>query len=162
MKVLIRWNKTHVWSIGTGFGDGSVIQFIPGVNEKTQEDWDKVKNHPEVLKRQELEVVDPIKGKVKMLEIIKSKEVVKAQDSDSSGSDSNGDSDSNSDSSAGLSGLSAKEAKELVKETFHTPTLRAWLEDETRSGVKSSIEKQLEAIEKDRLENESDNDDSQE
>lgn len=155
-KLLFRWNKPSPWSIATGLGDGSVVLFVPGANEKTQEEWDKIKNHPEVVARMESkEIVDPKRGKIKMLELLTKpelKEVEPQKDEkkseDSSGSEGQDKPEGSDDQ--GLSSLGAKEAKELILETFNTPLLRSWLESETRSTVKSAIEKQLEAIDEER------------
>lgn len=150
-KVLVRWNKTNVMSVQTGLPDASVVQFIPGVNEFPVEKWDLVKDHPEMKKRMEAEIVDPKRGKVKMLELLSAP---KAEGSD------NGEGN-DEPPAEGIEGLGAKEAKALVQETFNTPLLRSWLESETRKSVKEAIEKQLEAIDKERQEN-GENNNSQE
>lgn len=137
-KVLVKWNKSNVMSVGAGLPDASVIQFMPGVNEFTKEQWEKVSAHPEIKKRMETEVVDLKRGKVPMIEVLAEKK-----------SESNGDSDDDNGSAA-ISELGVKDAKALVGETFNTPLLREWLESETRKGVKDAIEKQLAKIEADR------------
>lgn len=153
-KVLVRWNKSHVMSVQTGMPDASVVQFIPGVNEFKKEQWELVSKHPELKKRMETDVVDMKRGKVKMLEVLSAEKK----------SEGSSDSDSSDEGSSeeGIAGLSAGDAKTLVEETFNTPLLKSWLESETRKTVKSAIEKQLEAIEKERQENGDEENDSQE
>jgi hypothetical protein len=138
-KVLVKWNKSNVMSVGAGLPDASVIQFMPGVNEFTKEQWETVSKHPEIKKRMETEVVDLKRGKVPMIEVLS--EAKKADDSNK------GDDDNNE---GGIAGLNVGDAKALVKETENTPLLREWLESETRKGVKEAIEKKLEKIEADR------------
>lgn len=157
-KVLVRWNKSHVMSVQTGMPDASVVQFIPGVNEFTKEQWELVSKHPELKKRMETDVVDMKRGKVKMLEVLSAEK----KSEGSSDSDSEGESNDEGSSEEGIAGLSAGDAKALVEETFNTPLLKSWLESETRKTVKSAIEKQLETIEKERQENGDDENDSQE
>jgi hypothetical protein len=146
--MLVRWNRTNVWSIGTGQMDGSVIQLIPGPNEITEDKWNLIKDNKVVKQRMETEIIDPKRGKVKMLEIIKpskpesdekSEDVEKSEDIEK----------------LSIDGLSSKEAKEIIKETFNTKLLKTWQESESRSGVLKEIEKQLEKIESERIERES-------
>ena len=137
-KVLVKWNKTNVMSVGAGLPDASVIQFIPGINEFTKEQWEVVSKHPEIKKRMEMEVVDLKRGKVKMIELLSE---VKKSDDDNKGDE---------DNKGGIEGLNVGDAKNLIKETENTPLLREWLESETRKGVKEAIEKKLEKIDKDR------------
>jgi hypothetical protein len=146
-KVLVKWNKSHVMSVGTALPDSSVVQFVPGVNEFKIEQWEVVKNHPEIKKRMETEVVDLKRGKVPMIEVVseEKKEENKGEDENSEG---------------GLAGLGVSKAKNLVKETENTPLLREWLESETRKGVKEAIQKKLEKIEAER--ESSEDEDSQE
>ena len=155
-KVLVKWNKTHVMSVGTGLNDASIVKFIPGANEFTQEQWDKVKNNPELKKRMETQIVDPKRGKVPMLEVISEGKKAETTNGDE------GDNGSNDDNGPAISELGVKEAKELVKETFNTPLLREWYEGETRKGVKEAIEKQLQTIEDERKNNDDDENGSQE
>lgn len=138
-KVLVKWNKSNVMSVGAGLPDASVIQFMPGVNEFTKEQWEKVSAHPEIKKRMETEVVDLKRGKVPMIEVLAEKKENKSEGNDD---------DANTNSA--ISELGVKDAKTLVEETFNTVLLKEWLEGETRKGVKSAIEKQLEGIEKER------------
>jgi hypothetical protein len=126
-------------SVGAGLPDASVIQFMPGVNEFTKEQWEKVSAHPEIKKRMETEVVDLKRGKVPMIEVLSE---VKKSDNSNEGNDE--------DNKGGIEGLNVGDAKALVKETENTPLLREWLESETRKGVKEAIEKKLEKIEADR------------
>jgi len=151
-KVLVRWNKANVISVSTGLPDASVIQFIPGPNEIPAEKWKLIKDHPEFKKRMEAEVVDPIRGKVKMMELIAEKKPSSDQDQDQ-------DSDGDQGEGSALSALGAKEAKELVAETFNTVLLKEWQTTETRGTVLKAVEKQLDAISKER---EGESEDSQE
>lgn len=144
-KVLVRWNKTNVMSVSTGLPDASVVQFIPGANEFTGEQWKLISEHPEIKKRMETEVIDLKRGKVKMIEVLSERKAETKQDD-------NGDEDE-----SGISGLGVKAAKTLVAETFNTVLLRSWAESETRKGVTDAINKQLEAIDAERA-----GDDSQE
>ncbi len=143
-KILIRWNKANVMSVGTGIVDGSVIMFVPGPNHINLDDWNKVKEHPTIKERMETDIVVPNRGKVKMLEVVKAENDEKAKDEPSNG----------------ISDLSVKGAKEIIGETFDTKLLHAWLDDESRKGVLTSIEKQLKSIEDER--NNNDSNDSQE
>lgn len=136
--MLLKWNGKHVWSIGSGLGDGSVIQIIPGPNDLTKIQWDAIKEHPVVKERMEKDVIDEKRGKIKMLELVS---VKKSDDSDD---------DNDDDTNEGLGGVSVGDAKKIIVETFNTELLRKWDEEETRKGVKTAIEKQLEAIKKDR------------
>lgn len=144
--MLVKWNGTNVWSIGSGKGDSSVIQIVPGPNEIKKEDWDRIKNHPVVKARMELDVVDHKSAKiVKKLEVVMPKEV------------KNNDGEDNADvekdeSSTSLSDMSVPEAKGLIAETFNTELLREWDESETRKGAKDAIKKQFEKIEEMRKE----------
>lgn len=141
MKVIVRWNKSHVMSVGTGLADGSVVQFMPGPNEVDAKTWENVKKNPLIKTRMETEIVDPKRGKVFLLEVV-SKKVDETKGEEK-------------ETVEGISELGVKEAKALVEETFNTTLLREWQESETRKGVLTAIEKQLEAIEKER-ESESD------
>lgn len=141
MKVIVRWNQSHVMSVGTGLNDGSVVQFMPGPNEVNAKTWENVKKNPAIKTRMETEIVDPKRGKVPMLEVV-SKKVDEKKGEES-------------ETVEGISELGVKEAKALVEETFNTALLREWKESETRKGALTAIEKQLEAIEKER-ESESD------
>jgi len=134
-KVLVKWNKSNVMSVGCGLPDASVIQFIPGVNEFTKEQWAVVSKHPEIKSRMKEEVVDLKRGKVPMIEVLS--EVKKSK----------GSNEGDDDNKGGIEGLNVGDAKALVKETENTPLLREWLESETRKGVKEAIEKKLEKIE---------------
>ena len=147
-KILVKWNKSNVMGVGAGLPDASVIQFVPGINEFTKEQWEIVGAHPEIKARMKTEVVDLKRGKVPMIEVLS--ETKKSDDTNK------GDDDNNE---GGIAGLGVKEAKNIIKETENTPLLREWLESETRKGVKEAIEKKLEKIEADREGNE---DDSQE
>jgi hypothetical protein len=132
-KVLVKWNKAHVWGIGTGMADSSVVHFVPGPNELPQEKWDLIKNHPTVKERianKSLEVV------------VETKLVVASEESG----------EPVEEPSSSLSALSLKEAKELVCETFNTVLLKQWQAEEPRKGVLTAIEKQLAQIEKEREE----------
>ena len=142
MKVLLKWNMTNVWSISMGGRDGSVVQLIPGANEVKKEDWDKIKDHPEVKARMKADVFSKKENKMcKKLEILAEKKAKKEND--------DGDDDGDNSQSA-LSELKVGEAQELVKETYQTPLLREWLDDETRKGVVTAIESQLKKIEDER------------
>lgn len=147
--MLLRWNGKNVWSIGTGLLDASVIQFIPGPNNLTAEQWDCIKNHPEIKLRMEQDIIDEKRGKIKRLELIGSKEAPKGDSDKKESDDDQGDDDQ--EKGVLLSDMGVKEAKALVAETFNTELLRSWQEVATRKGVLSAIEDQFKVIEEARI-----------
>lgn len=147
--MLVRWNGKNVWSIGTGLADASVIQFIPGPNNLTAEQWNCIKDHPEIKLRMTQDIIDEKRGKVKRLEMIGSKSAPKADIKPGESDEGQGDEDQ--DKGVSLSDMSVKEAKGLIAETFNTDLLREWQEVATRKGVISAIEDQFEAIEEARI-----------
>jgi len=150
--MLVKWNRKHVWSIGTGSMDTSVIQFIPGPNEIKKELWDKIKNHPVIKERMELDVIDEKRGKVKMLEVI----MPKADDSDDSDNGDDQDSDDQDQGSTSISSLNATDAVSLIKETYNVELLRSWQESESRAKPTKAIESQFKKIEDMRVSDEAD------
>ena len=147
--MLLRWNGKNVWSIGTGMVDASVVQFIPGPNSLTAEQWDCIKKHPEIKLRMEQDIIDEKRGKIKRLELIGSKEAPKG-DIDQGDSDE-GQGDEDQDKGVLLSDMGVKKAVALIAETFNTELLREWQEVATRKKVISAIEKQFKAIEEARI-----------
>ena len=142
----------HVWSIGTGMGDGSVVQFMPGTNTKTKEEIEKIIKHPEVIARMESKVFDEKSNKmITKLEIMG---YGKKEDESSNDSDNKGSDDSDEDENEGLAGMNYGDAVKLVKETYNTQVLKEWAEDESRKKVNDAIEKQLAKIDKERTEGE--------
>lgn len=146
--MLVKWNRRNVWSIGSGKGDSSVIQIKPGTNDLKKEEWECIKDHPVVKARLETDIIDEKRGKVKMLEIIGTKKV---EDKKNENDDDNGE-----DENISLGDVSVGEAKTIILETFSTELLREWQESETRKGVLTAIEKQFEAIEESRKEDNGD------
>ena len=141
--MLLKWNKTNVWSIGSGMADGSVVQLIPGNNQLTEHQWKCIKDHPEVKLRMKKDIICLKRGKIKMLEIIGAKKE-KKENKGASGNEGN----EGSEGAKSLEEVNVKEAAKLIKETFNTVLLAQWKESETRSSVLKVIEKQLEDIEK--------------
>lgn len=132
--MLCKYNGLGPWAVQTGSLDSAVVVFAPGANTIKDEDWEKIKSHPEVVAR----LAGKVKGKE--LEIVV-ESVSKAVEAGAEAKDG-----------AELSALNATEAKKLIAETHNTVELKKWLEVETRAGVISAIEKQLAVIEKDRVE----------
>lgn len=139
-KVLVRSNMTHVVSVGTGLADGSVVQFIPGMNEFDLDKWELVSANPEIIKRMDEDIIDLKKGKVKKIEVLVDAGSKKAKDAEDTSED------------VSIAGLNAKDAKALITETFSTPILREWKESEARASVVKAIDAQLEKIEAEREE----------
>jgi len=137
--MLVRWNGKNVWSIGSGMADASVIQFIPGPNDIKKEQWDCIKNHPEIKLRQTQEIICEKRGKIMRLEILEApKDAPKGDDGDDN-------------KEVSITSLGVKKAKALVLETFNVELLRKWDEIVTHKGVKDAIAKQFEAIEQARI-----------
>lgn len=153
-KVLVKWNKPNVWSIATGIGDGSVVQLVPGVNHVPVDQWDLIKNHPEIKARQELDYIDPEQGKVKMLVLVKPTVKIEGDEPLSESKKEE------KEVAEGLSDLNVDDARKLVRETYNTQVLRDWAEDEARGTVLKQIEKQLEKIEKEREKKKDENDEN--
>lgn len=145
-KVIVKWNMPHVWSIGTGRKDSSVVQFIPGTNQKELSEIKCVIDHPEVQARMKAEIYDKKLNKmVKKLEIIMPKE-----DEESEGEVNGENVDETLSGSNGLADLNGDDAVKLIKETYNLPLLREWAEDEARKKPSVAIAKQIEKIEAER------------
>lgn len=148
-KILLKLNRAGVMSIGTGQRDGSIVQLIPGPNYIPVEKWNMVKDNPIVKARMEQKIVDPERGKVPIIEMIETgkKASEKKGDDDQGGDEDQG--------GQGIGGLNAGDAKSLIKETFNTVLLREWREEESRSTVVKAIDDQLQAIDDERNEGDS-------
>lgn len=125
--MLCKYNGTGPWGVGTGVVDGSVVIFSPGTNTIKDEDYELIKNHPEVKKRIESKALELI---------VESLASAKPSSSDAPPTE--------------LGALNANDAKKLIAETHNTVELNKWKEEETRAGVIKAIDAQLALIDKDR------------
>lgn len=104
------------------------LRLMPGVNEVSQETWDKVKDHPHLkrlLAAGHVAVPKPVGGE--------GATTVKSDGGEVRPAD-------------GLAGFSNKEAMRLIGETVDQALLSKWLETETRRNVREAIDKQIEKL----------------
>ena len=106
---------------------GGYDDFIPGLNQLSDEAYARLKNHPDFL----------AEVKAKNFEEVKEDAPEQAD-------------------GGHLEGFSAEEAKKLVAETENTPLLREWKEHEARVTVVKAIDAQLAKIEAERGGNQDD------
>lgn len=140
--MILKWKGSRVWAIGMAGLEGMSVVLRPGLNTVKSDEWNQVKDTPDVkarLKANQLEIVeDDAKKSGK-----------KDESKDSSGAQD-------------IGSLNVDKAKALIADTYSVKQLNAWKEPETRSGVIKAIDAQLEKIEKERSGTDTDEDAPQE
>lgn len=119
--MILNYKALGVWCIGTEAGNTVVI--VPGVNEKTDEEWKAIKDHPDVKSRIDegvLVLVQPASadGRKKQPEGLPKT----------------------------LEGMTAATAIDFIDGIFDIDQLKAWKKKESRSGVVSAIDKQIKTV----------------
>lgn len=119
--MIFNYKALGVWSIGTEAGNAVII--VPGVNEKTDEEWKAIKDHPDVKNRVDegiLVVVQPAStdGRKKQPEGLPKT----------------------------LEGMNTGSAIDFIGGTFDIDQLKAWKKKDVRSGVISAIDKQIKSV----------------
>ena len=141
MKKIFRYTGLGPVSMPRGGKTGmGFFVMKPGVNEIDQKDWDFIKEHPDFAKMIEMGKSNPLHVNEK-----NGMGVIVVIGGESEKSDENGQKGSSS-----LGSMKADEAKAMVLETFDAALLRKWKEEETRKGVSSAIDAQLDAIQEER------------
>lgn len=119
--MIVNYKALGVWSIaGT---DGRLVTIVPGVNEKTDEDWKAIKDHPDVKNRIDEEVLV----------------LVKTETTDGRKKQPEG-------LPKTLEGMNAGGAIDFIGGIFDIDQLKVWKKKETRSGVISTLDKQIKAV----------------
>ena len=120
--MLVKWNQPGPLSVGVGNG---LVLIIPGVNHVERSVWELHENNPSIQ------------------EFIKTGKMEVIVDSDEKQESKNNEIECESDE---LSGLNVKKAVEIVKGTYRIDLLKKWSEMETRRGVITAIESQIETM----------------
>ena len=130
---ILNYKQKNVFHIqGTG------VSFVPGTNFLTEKQWEKIKNHPLLAYKFDNGHLVFAKGRGPD-DYIESKVAPKKDSDEEVVSEEENVNDL-------IFSASTKEAKEIVESTFDVKVLEYWKEKETRKGVLSAIEDQLEKI----------------
>lgn len=120
--MILNWTKDRILKVGD-------LTLLPGMNEVSDEQWlvvrGDVKDHLD--RKNLLEVHAEV---VKKVDPETKKEVFKIE------------------SAKTLKQLAAKEAEEVVKQTFNLKTLGKWLKEEARDSVRVEIRNQIDSVNK--------------